>query len=349
MNGHLVTVEVGIERRADHRVKLDGFAFDENGFERLDRKSVQSRGSVEHDRLALGDFVEDIPDRILLPFNELLGATHGMGVAPLLEAANDERLEQHESHLLGKAALPELELGSADDDGTSGVVDAFAEEVLAETTRLALEHITQGLEGASTSTRDSAAMAAIVEHSIDGLLEHALFVSDNNIRRLELLQVAEAVVAVDDAAIEVVEIGGRKTSAFERNEGAQLGRDNRHDRQDHVLWPAVAGAEAFTDLHALGDLFADLLRLGVLDFLFELLHELFHVYASENLADALSAHDGFERIAVLLKVVLVFRLGEELVGLERGVARIGDEVILIVDDTLEAVGRHVKHEADTAR
>jgi hypothetical protein len=59
--------------------------------------------------------------------------------------ADDERFEEDEGHLLGKAALPELELGADDDDRTAGVVDAFSEEVLAEAALLALA-VAQGLE-----------------------------------------------------------------------------------------------------------------------------------------------------------------------------------------------------------
>ena len=67
-----------------------------------------------------------------------------MHEAEFLEPANDERIEEHERHLLGQTALAELELGTDDDDGTTGVVHAFAEQVLAETPLLALQHIRKG-------------------------------------------------------------------------------------------------------------------------------------------------------------------------------------------------------------
>jgi len=46
-------------------------------------------------------------------------------VAEFLEAANDERLEQDERHLLRQTALVQLELGSDNDDGAAGVIDAL--------------------------------------------------------------------------------------------------------------------------------------------------------------------------------------------------------------------------------
>ena len=47
---HLVAVEVGVERRADQRVDLDGLAFDQHGLKRLDAEAVQRGRAVQKDR-----------------------------------------------------------------------------------------------------------------------------------------------------------------------------------------------------------------------------------------------------------------------------------------------------------
>ncbi len=47
VDGHLVTVEVGVERGADQRVQLDGLALDQHRLERLDAQPVQGRRAVE--------------------------------------------------------------------------------------------------------------------------------------------------------------------------------------------------------------------------------------------------------------------------------------------------------------
>ncbi len=57
-------------------------------------------------------------------------------------------LKSSRAILVGKPALPHLELGPDDDDRAAGVVDALAEQVLAEPALLALEHVGQGLERA---------------------------------------------------------------------------------------------------------------------------------------------------------------------------------------------------------
>jgi hypothetical protein len=62
VHGHLVAVEVGVERRADQRVQLDGLALDQLGFERLDAQTVQRRRAVQQNRVLADDLVENIPD-----------------------------------------------------------------------------------------------------------------------------------------------------------------------------------------------------------------------------------------------------------------------------------------------
>ena len=164
-----------------------------------------------------------------------LAPRDGVHEAEFLEAADDERLEQDERHLLRQTALVELELRTDDDDGTAGVIDALAEQVLAETALLALEHVGERLQRTVAGAGDGAAMAAVVEERVDGFLQHALFVADDDVRRLELQQVLQTVVAVDDAAIEIVEIGGREAAALERHERTQVRRDDRQHFEDHPL------------------------------------------------------------------------------------------------------------------
>jgi hypothetical protein len=61
VDGHLVAVEVGVERRANQRVQLDRLAFDQDRLEGLDAQTVQRRRTVQHDRVFLDDFFQDVP------------------------------------------------------------------------------------------------------------------------------------------------------------------------------------------------------------------------------------------------------------------------------------------------
>ena len=108
VDGHLVAVEVGVERRADERVQLDRLALDEHRLERLDAEAVQRRSAVQQHRVLLDDVLEDVPDLGTLLLDHLLGALDGGDEAALFELVVDERLEQLERHLLRQAALVQL-------------------------------------------------------------------------------------------------------------------------------------------------------------------------------------------------------------------------------------------------
>ncbi len=141
VDGHLVAVEVGVERRAHERMDLDGRALDEHRHECLDAQTMQRRGAVQQDRMILDDLLEDVPDLGPDALDDALGALDVVGEALLDELAHDERLEQLERHLLGQPALVELELRADDDDRTARIVHALAEQVLTEPALLALEHV----------------------------------------------------------------------------------------------------------------------------------------------------------------------------------------------------------------
>ena len=350
VHGHLVAVEVRVVGGADERMDADGLALDEDRLEGLHRQAVQGRSAVEQHRMPAGDLLEDVPDLLGLTLDHLLGRADRVDVAELLEAADDEGLEEHQRHLLGKTALVELQFRSDDDDRTAGVVDALAQQVLAEAARLALEHVGERLEGPIAGTRDRTAVATVVEQGVDGLLQHALLVPDDDLRSLELEQVLEAVVAVDDPAIQIVEVGGREAATLERHQRAQVGGDDGQHREDHPLGAHHRFGEALEELDPLGDLLAVLLRLGLGHGDLELLDGLVELQVGQGVVDRLGTHLGHEGVVTVGGPGLaILVLGEELVGLQRGAAGIDDQVVLVVDHPLQVARRHVEHQADAGR
>ncbi len=61
VDGHLVSVEVGVVRWTDQGVNVDGLSVDEDGLERLHRKTMESRRAVQEDRMILDEFFQDVP------------------------------------------------------------------------------------------------------------------------------------------------------------------------------------------------------------------------------------------------------------------------------------------------
>src|SRR5207302_6200222 len=108
-------------------------------------------------------------------------------------------------HSLGQTTLMQLKGWTDHDDAAAGVVDAFAQQVLAEATLLALEHVGQALELVVRRTTHWSTAAPVVDQRVDGFLQHALLVADDDLRRLQLQQPLETVVAVDHAPVEIVQ------------------------------------------------------------------------------------------------------------------------------------------------
>ena len=253
VHGHLVAVEVGVEGRADERMQLDRLAFDQHRLERLNPQAVQSGRAIEHHRMLADHLVEDVPDFRLLLLDQLLGLFDRRRQTLRVETRIDERLEQLERHLLRQAALMQLELGADHDDRAAGIVDALAQKVLAEAALLALEHVGERFQRPLVGAGDDAPAPAIVEQRVDQLLQHALFIADDDVRRAQLHQPLQAIVAVDDAAVEIVEVGGREAPAVERHQGPEVGRNDRHLGQDHPFGLVAGVDERLDDLQALGE------------------------------------------------------------------------------------------------
>ncbi len=308
---------------------------------------MEGRGAVEQHRVLADHVIEDVPDLGALLLHHLLGALDGGDVALLFELVVDERLEELECHDLRQAALVQLELRADDDDRAARVVDALAEQVLAEAALLALEHVAERLERPLVRTGDGLAAPAVVEQRVDRLLQHPLLVADDDVRGVELLEPLEAVVAVDDAPVEVVQVAGGEPAAVKRHERAQIRRDDRDHLEHHPLGTIARDAEGLGDLETLGQLLA----LGVAGrrahLLAQLLGERLDVDLAQQLANRLTAHPGDKAIvAELVARLVVLVLAEQLAARQRALLRVDDDIALAVEDLLEVLERDIEDVAD---
>ena len=309
---HLVAVEVRVEGVADERVHLDRLALDERRLECLDAEPVQRRGAVQQHRVLLDDLLEDVPHLGVHLVDVPLRRLDVLDDLPLDEPAHDERLEELERHQLRQAALVQAQVRAGDDHRAAGVVDALAEQVLAEAALLALEHVGERLERPVARAGHGAAAAAVVEQGVDGLLQHPLLVVDDDLRRAEVEQPLEPVVPVDDAAVEVVEVGRGEAAAVELHHRAQLRRDDRNGLEDHPLRPVLARGERADDLEAL-DRALLLLALRGADRLAQHRGLGVEVEVLEQLADRLRAHAAVEVDAEpVRRAEAVLELAEDL-------------------------------------
>ena len=276
--GHLVAVEVGVEPGADQRVQLDGLSFDQARLESLDGQTVQRRGAVEQYRMALDDVFQDVPYHRVAAVDDLLGALDRLDDAALDEFADDERFVELGRHVFGQPAFVDLEFRSGNDDRTGGVVHTFTQQVLTETTLFSFQRVGERLERPVGLGLDGRSLAGVVEERIDRFLQHALFVAQDHLRRFDLDQAFEAVVADDHPAVQVVEVRSGKTASVERHQRAQLGRNDGNDLHDHpfrtVFTRLLGLAERLDDLQAFEcfglALFGGFVRNAVAQFIGEL-------------------------------------------------------------------------------
>ena len=266
--------------------------------------------------------------------------------AALHQLLHDEGPEQLNGHLLGHAALVDLQLGAHHDDGTAGVVHPLAQQVLAEPALLALEQVGQGLEGPVVGSGDGAAPAAVVDEGVHRLLEHPLLVAHDDVRRVELDEPLQAVVPVDHPAVQVVQIGGGEPSAVQLHHGAQLrGNDGQHV-DDHPLRLVAGLPEGVHHLQPLDDL-GLLLAAGVLHLGAQGGGQLLQIQIGQQLLHRLRAHARLEIVLVILPQLLVLRVGEDLVLGEMGVlgAGIGDDIGGEIQHLLQNPGADIQQQA----
>ena len=346
VHSHLVTVEVGVERRTHQWMQLDSLAFDQQRLKRLNAETVQRRRPVQQHGVFLDHLFENVPHDRVVVLDLFFRRLDGGGNAHLLEAGEDERLEQFQRHELGQATLVQLERGAHGNHGTTGIVNALAQQVLAEATALALDHVGQRLERTLVGAGHRLAAAAVVEQAVHRLLQHALLVARNDFRRLQFEQTAQAAVAVDDAAVEIVQIRGRETAAIQRNERAQVGRQHRQHFHDHPLGLDAGFLERLEHFEALG-VFLNL-GFGTGQIAAQAFNFRIDVQAVEQLLDAFGSHLGDELISELGNVLVVFVLAHDAEFLQRRHAGIGHHIGLEVKHALDVAQRHVEHQAQAA-
>src|SRR5699024_1746694 len=174
----------------DQGVQLDGLTFDQQRLKGLHTESVEGGRTVEQHGVLFDDLVEDIPDDGDLVLFRQAGAwtwsflfcdavdflcalDHPFGgfdrgaVTVLLQKVVNEGLVELEGHFLGQTTLVHAQAWTGNDDGTSRVVDAFSEQVLAEATAFTAQRFAQGFERTSTGSGDAFATSAVIEERID--------------------------------------------------------------------------------------------------------------------------------------------------------------------------------------
>ena len=143
MYGHLVTVEVGVERGTNQRMQLNGFAFNQNRLKRLDTQTVQGRRTVQHDRMFADHFFQDIPNFRHFLLYQFFSSFYGSGQTLDFQLVENKRFEQFQRHFLRQTTLMQTQVRTYGNHRTAGIVHTFTQQVLTETTAFTFDHVGQ--------------------------------------------------------------------------------------------------------------------------------------------------------------------------------------------------------------
>src|SRR5690606_33392995 len=217
-----------------------------------------------------------------------------------------------------------------------------------ETALLTFDHVCQRFQRTLVGTGDSATATAVIQQSIYRFLQHTLFVTHDDVRRVEVQQALQTVVTVDDPTIQIVEVRCRETTTIQRNQRTQIRRQNRQNFKHHPLGLVAGNQERFQQLQTLGKLFDFGFTIGGRDFFPQLLHFSFEIDVAHQILDRFRTHLGGEFVTELFHGFEVLLVGEQLTFFQRGHAGIGHDIGFEVQNTLNAAQGHVQQQTNTA-
>ena len=338
-------------------MELERLALNQHGLEGLNGQAVQRGRAVEQHGMVVNHVFQYIPNLGLDALDDALGRLDVGGVACGDQLLHDEGLEQLQRHRLGQTALIHLQVGADDDNGTAGIVDTLTQQVLAEASLLTSEQVGKRLERAVAGAGDGAASAAVVDQGVDGFLEHTLFIAHDDIGRAQLQQALESVVAVDDAAVQVVQVTGGEAAAVQLHHGAQFRGNDGNGIHNHPGGMVAALAEGFDHFQALDRLDA-LLAGSILELVAQLLAHLIQIQLQQQLLDGLAAHLGDKglvgavdhgQVAVIVHGLAVLGLGQQLLAGQVGGAGVEHDVGREIEHLFQRTGRDIQQQRHLGR
>ena len=356
VHGHLVAVKVSVECSTNQRVQLNRLTFNQDRFKRLNAEAVQGWRTVEHDRVFADHVFQRIPDFRLVALHHQLRRFDSRCLFFFNQLLEDERFEQFQRHAFRQAALVQAQGRTNHDNGAAGVVDALAQQVLPETPLLALDHVGKRLQRTLVGTSDGATTTAVIEQRVNSFLQHPLLVADDDVRREQLQQALQAVVTVNDAAIEIVQIGSRKAAGVERHQRTQVRRQYRQHVEnqpfrfaDDFFRVIRVRDEGVNQVDALHQTFFLGFGRGLLQLFFQRLQDIAPIGAAQDFLNRFRAHHRLEFVTVFFHRIQIGFFVEQLVLFQRRHARIEDDEGFKIQYPLDFTQGEVKQQADARR
>src|SRR5258708_7187003 len=329
---------------------LDRLTFNQDRLESPYAQAAPCTRAIQQHWMFANPFFEDVPNARLLPLDHLACLLDRRRVPLLLELVVDEWLEQLERHLLWQTTLMQLQLRPDNDHRSPGVVDTLAEEILTKAPLFAFQCSGQRFKRTIVDAAQNAAATAVVEQRVDRFLQHALLLPDNNFSRPQIHQLLQTLVAIDYASIEIVQVGSGKTSAIQRYQRAQLGRNHRYHIQDHPIGMIAGLKKRSRNLQALGKLQLLLLRRFFAHAAAQFYGQPFHVHHPQQFFDRFGAHRAHKFRRIVTRQLTKALISEQLAFRQfLHIAGIDHDVRLEVEDFLQLAQRNIEQVPDARR
>ena len=289
------------------------------------------------------DFFQNIPNHRLLHFHHAFGRFDRVGQALRFEFVVNERFEQFQSHQFWQTALVQFELWTNHNHRTTGVVHTFTQQVLTETTAFTFDHVGQRFQRAFVRARHGFTTTAVIEQRVYRFLQHTFFVARDDLWRTQFEQAFQTVVTVDHATVQIVQVGGRETTAVQRYQRTQIRWQYRQNFQNHPFRLDARAGESFQHFQTFSQFFDFGFGRGVFQLFTQFFNFRRHVEFLQQLADAFRAHQRAEFVTVFFNFRVVIVLGHDLAAFERGHTRINHHECFEIQHAFDVAQSHVQH------
>ncbi len=326
---------------------------------------MQRRGTVHQHGVSLDDVLQDAPDHRILAVDDLFGGFHRLHDATLDQLTDHERLVEFRRHIFGDTHLVHLQLRTDDDHRTRRIVDTLTQQILTETSLFTFQRVGEGFQSPVAFVLHRVALARVIEERIDSLLQHTFLVTQNDLGSLDLDEAFQAVVANDDAAIEVVQVRRGKTSAIQGHQRTQFGWDHGQCLQHHPFGFVLTlrRTEHFDHVEAFQRLAFTLLRSLDTCFVTQCVRHFIQLHLLQQRVYRFGTHLGDELIRIVIRQLLVLLgeggqnieillFGEGLQALHAGLfgsTGIDHHIAFVIDDRLQFFGRDTQQVTDLGR
>ena len=147
-------------------MQFNCFSFYQCWLKCLNTKTMQCRGTVQHNRMLTDYFFQNIPYSRLQFFYHFLSIFNIVCCLIGNQFFHYERLKQFDGHFFRQTTLVNLEFRSYYDNGTTRIVNTLTKKVLAETSLFTFQHIWKRLKSTVSRTSNRTATATIINQGI---------------------------------------------------------------------------------------------------------------------------------------------------------------------------------------